>query len=253
MEKIKSTLRRFPKLYHFIQKYYGKIKFAKEWILKTNIDEKEEKRWEKRHLHEGENWAIEGYWSARTDSSTKFLVEEITKFYPFSSILEIGCNCGPNLWAISKKFPDVSIKGIDINKLAVQKGKELLKGEGIKNVELLIGKAYNLNMFPDKSFDIIFSKAVLVHIGPSKIKKVLEEMIRVSRKAIILVEYYEVSSNKNSDILGTRLNYSYRWKRDYVALVRKIIPESKIRLIKIPSEVWGEEWGEMGYIIEIFL
>jgi len=248
MEKIKSFLRKWPKLYNLFQICYGRIHLLKEKILKINIDEKEEKRWERRHFYEGKDWSLKGYWKVRNHPATHFLLKEIEKFSPFSSILEIGCNCGPNMYLIAKKFPSVVIKGIDINPLAIQTGKELLVKEGISNAELFVGKAQCLQ-FIDKSFDIVFSKAVLSHIGPTKISKVIAEMLRVSKKALILIEYHEPAQRNETAALGIRLGYSYRWRRNYITLLKKIAPEAKIFVSRIPPEVWGSGW----YIVKVIL
>ncbi len=255
MEKLKSFLRKNPSLYRFLQDLYGKTRLIKERILKVNIDEKEEERWENRHVKEGDDWAADNYWDVRNHPATHFLLKKIEFFSPFSSILEIGCNCGPNLCLIGKKFPDIEARGIDINSRAVQRGNELLIQEGVLNVKLLVGRAYDLKQFSDKSFDIVFSKAVLCHIGPSKIKKVLEEMVRVAKRAIILAEYNELSDDQDDSAnLGIRLGYDWRWKRNYVKLIKQIVPTAEIHLIKIPEEIWGgEDWGKMGYIIEVNL
>lgn len=252
MEKIKLFLEKFPSLYSLLQKIYGKGRILKEQIMKTNISEKEQKRWQDRHLHEGEDWAVQGYWEARNYPATKYLAERIGKFAPISSVLEIGCNCGPNLYPIARKFPDSDIKGIDISSSAIKQGNELFRKEGIYNVNLIECKADDLSIFKDKSFDIVFSKSVLCHIGPEKIVNVVKEMVRLSKKAVIIMEYY-CDSLEDKDGLGARLDYSWRWKRNYPALIKKFAPEAKINLTKISKEIWGDEWAKMGYIIEVIL
>ncbi len=253
MEKLKSFLRKWPLFYRFMQNVYGKVKIFVEYVTRTNIDEKEERRWSNRHLLEGDDWAIEKYWEARNHPGTQFLVEKIASYSPFSSILEVGSNCGPNLYLLAKKFPKVNIEGIDINPMAVQKGNELFAKEGISNVKLSLSKADNLSKFPDKSFDIVFAKAVLCHIGPSKVSGVIKEMARVSKNVMILVDYHDPSETDESSILGTRIGHSWRWKRNWVALLKKLVPQAKIALIKIPEEVWEGDWGKMGYIIKFCL
>ncbi len=54
------------------------------------------------------------------------------------------------------------IRGIDINPMAIQRGNEWLAQEGISNVRLSVGKADELEEFPDKSFDVVFTDAVLI-------------------------------------------------------------------------------------------
>lgn len=252
-EKIKLFLKKYPSLNRVAKKTYEKFVFLKESLTKVNITEKEEKKWEERHLREGQDWAIKDYWDVHNHPATLFLVDKIEKYLPFSSVLEIGSNCGPNLFALAKKLPkNIKIKGVDINPAAIKTGNELLRKEGILNVELLVGKAYDLSRFSDKSFDIVFSKAVLCHIGPARISKVVEEMVRVAQKNLILVEYY-CSSKEDPTGQGARLGHSHRWKRDYKILLNKFAPKAKINFTKIPKELWGAEWGEVGYFIEVVL
>lgn len=247
MEKVKNFLRKSPLLYFFVQKIYGSFRLAREYIFGIKIDEKEEKRWELRHVNEGENWAVEGYWEVRNHPATHLLLEKLDGLSPFSSVLEVGCNCGPNLFSIAKKFPAAKIKGVDINSNAISEGRKLLAKENIKNVELLVGKAYDLRQFSDKSFDIVFSKAVLTHIGPSRVHKVAEEMFRLAKQKIVLIEQWaDESQDINGD--GKRENYAHRWDRNYRALFEGVAGAKKIVVENIPDNVWkGGNWA----IIEV--
>ena len=94
------------------------------------------------------------------------------------------------MYLIAKKFPNAEVRGIDINPMAIQKGDEWLAQEGISNVKLSVGKADELGQFQDGSFDIVFTDAVLVVIGPDKIKEVIKEIIRIARRALIMVEWH---------------------------------------------------------------
>lgn len=82
----------------------------KEYFLGTQVRERE---WATRHLRKGErerdDWGkgsndwIKGYWDSQDHPHRPFLIERISKFSP-NSILEIGCNCGPNLHLLAKKI-----------------------------------------------------------------------------------------------------------------------------------------------------
>ncbi|MGQ9460516.1 MAG: class I SAM-dependent methyltransferase [Candidatus Bathyarchaeaceae archaeon] len=175
-------------------------------------------------------------------------MDRISKFSPLS-ILEVGCNCGPNLYLLAKRFPDAEIRGIDINSVAVQKGNEWFAQEGISNVKLFVGKADDLRQFQDRSFDVVFTDAVLIYIGPDKIKKVIGEMLRVARKALIFLEWHGFNSKSNP--LGI---YVGHWMRDYVTLLKEFIPEKKIKAIKMPEELWPDKnWQRWGAIIEVIM
>ncbi len=211
-EWLKRLLKKNPALYSFIAKGYTYIilryRYLKYLMLGTKVIEKE---WGKG----GNDW-IEGYRDSLNHPHRSFLVETISKFNP-SSILEIGSNCGPNLYLLAKKFPDAEITGIDINPMAVQKGNEWFTQERISNVKLLEGKADELRQFQDKSFDVVFTDAVLIYVGPDKIKKVIEGMLRVTRKSLILLEWH--CFNSKSKPLGV---YVGHWMRDYVTLLKEL-------------------------------
>ena len=142
----------------------------------------------------------------------------------------------PNLCLLAKKLPDAEIRGIDINTIAVQKGNEWLAQEGISNVKLLAGKADELDQFQDKSFDVVFTDAVLIYIGPDKIKEIMKEAIRIARRALILVEWHCFESQKDPHGLG--VFYLGCWKRDYVALLKQFVSEEQIHVTKTPEDVW---------------
>lgn len=260
-ERLKRLLKKSPRLYSFLAKVYSygalKLRYLQERLLGTRLAERE---WATRHLRRGNNWNdtkhagdndewIKSYWESRDHRHRQFLLEHITKISPLSSILEIGCNCGPNLYLLARKFPDVEIVGIDINPAAVQKGNEWFAQGGIRNVKLLVGKADRLEQFEDKSFDIVFTDAVLIYIGPDKIKDVIKGMLRITRKALVFFEWH--SFGCPSDPRGV---YVGHWMRDYTALLKEFVPEETIHITKMPEELWDDKyWRKYGGVVEVDL
>jgi len=260
-ERLKRLLKKSPRLYSFVAKLYSfgalKLRYLQERLLGTRLTERE---WATRHLRNGNDWNeakhlsdndewIKGYWDSRDHSHRQFLLEHITKFSPVSSILEIGCNCGPNLYLLAREFPDVEIVGIDINPAAVQKGNEWFAQEGIKNVKLLVGKADELGQFKDRSFDIVFTDAVLIYVGPDKIKKVMTGVLRITRKALVFLEWH--SFGCAADPRGV---YVGHWMRDYTALLKEFVPQENIHVIKMPDELWPDKyWQKYGGVVEVDL
>jgi ubiquinone/menaquinone biosynthesis C-methylase UbiE len=260
-ERLKHLLEKMPALYRFIAKGYTysalRFRYLKYLLSGTKVIEKE---WATRHLCKGErerdDWCkgsddwIKGYLDSWNHPHRSFLVDTISRFNP-SSILEIGCNCGPNLYLLAKKFPDAEIIGIDINPVAVQKGNEWLAQEGISNVRLLEGKADELGQFQDKSFDVVFTDAVLIYIGPDKIKEVIREMVRITRKALILMEWHSFE-HERKDPKGLGVYHIGCWKRDYVALLKQFVREEQIHITKVTEDVWPDKnWKEVGAVIEV--
>jgi predicted O-methyltransferase YrrM len=253
-------LERWPALYSLVVRIYFALKFIhlKELVVGTKAREEE---WATRHLrrnkrddwgNRGGDW-IKSYWNSQNHSHRPFLIEKISTFSPVSSILEIGCNCGPNLYLLAKKFPDAEIRGADINPVAVQKGNEWLAREGISNVKLSVGRADDLGEFQDRAFDIVFTDAVLIYIGPDKIKKVIQEMLHVTRRALILMEWH-CFEPQCRDPNGLGVYHQGSRKRDYVALLKQFVRAEQIRVTKIPADIWPDKnWKTLGAIVEVVM
>jgi ubiquinone/menaquinone biosynthesis C-methylase UbiE len=246
-----------------IQRAYNychlRFRYLKYLLIGTKISENE---WATRHLRGAgrsrDDWGkgcddwIEGYWNSQSHPHRSFLVNTISKFNP-SSILEVGCNCGPNLYLLARRFPDAEIVGVDINPEAIQRGKELLKREGISNITLLEGKADDLGRFQDKSFDVVFTDAILIYIGQDKIRRAVSEMLRVGSKALVLIEWYNFDSDQR-DPDGLGVYYKSLWKRDYKALLKQFVREEQITVTKITEDLWpSTNWCDVGAVVEVVM
>lgn len=193
--------------------------------------------------------ADQAYWDSRQAPHRNLLVKTITKYAP-SSVLEVGCNTGPNLFRLSEALHEARLVGIDISEAAVEKGKANFEQMGITNVELHVGKADDLSRFPDKNFDVVFADAVLIYIGKDKIDAVANEMVRLARKAIILVEYHDPSS----DGQGTFIYEKGYWKRDYTGLFSEREGVTDLKITKLSKELWDDAyWIKYGAIVEVEL
>jgi ubiquinone/menaquinone biosynthesis C-methylase UbiE len=227
---------------NLVKAAFWKIKKLGDRFLGTASDEF---YWKFRHLFD-RNWA-EDYLSEEALSNTKFITGEIERRIPFSSLLEVGCASGPNLYGLAKKYPEIKFYGIDISRKAIEVGKKIFAKEKISNIFLSEGKAENLEKFKDKSVDLVFSSAVLIYIGPDKIRQVLKEMVRVAKKKIILFEW---NSERAEDSL-----FKAHWVHNYRFLINKFLPPGeKVKITKFPfSKDWSGGWEEFGSIIEVSL
>lgn len=260
-KRFSRFLKKWPALHHLATSVYDRVslKNIEELVRGT---EAQERFWSRRHLRRVSDWGenqpsaddwVMSYWESRHHSHRAFLIERITAYYPFKNVLELGCNCGPNLYLLEKKYPDTMLKGIDINPSAVQKGNEFFKAENIANVELSVGKVDELEQVPDKSFDVVFTDAVLIYVGKDKIEAVIRDMVRIASKAIILLERQCLTPGKK-DTRGLGYRYGGAWERDYVALLKKWVPEERIKVTKVTEDVWPDaRWKETGAVVEVRL
>ena len=250
MSNVKSFLKRWPVSYRLLQKiYYSFRRVIETYILGTKI---KEWNWQTKHIFKGRSWT-KGYIGSVNHPHRQLLVATISSYAPLESVLEIGCNTGSNLQLLAKNSQNKAIKlyGIDINSQAIKEGKIWLDWAGIKNVQLSVGRADELGRFKDKSIDVVFTDATILYIGPDKIKKVIRETRRITRKALIFNEWHwENNSLKRKEYFW----YDGNWVYDYKALLRNIVSLESIKISKIPPEIWGGSgWEEFGAIIEVRL
>ncbi len=176
----------------------------------------------------------------------ELILKRVSSYAPFQSLLEVGCGNGPNLHLLAKAFPDAVFRGVDINPNFVKAGTKWFKENGVSNVGLLVGKANDLVGFPDKSFDIVLTDAVLIYVGPDKIRKVLTDAVRIARRAVILVEWHSPDANNP---LGV---YERHWVRNYEALLKTLDPNVSVKVFRLPEGGgFGDDlWKKWGALIE---
>lgn len=189
----------------------------------------------------GEKDWIEGFWKSIEHPHRKLIIEALRRYYPFKSLLEVGCSCGPNLALIQKKYPKVELAGVDINLPSLYEGIKRLK-----KVLFISGRANRLP-FENKKFDILLTDAVLIYIGPNKIRQTIKEFLRVTKKAMIFCEWQKFG-NKLGEI------EFWHWARDY----SKLLTDFRLtaRITKIPKGFWSTKsgnWEQLGAIIETHL
>lgn len=173
----------------------------------------------------------------------KLLIEKISKYYPFENVLEVGSASGPNLYLLAEKFPEVKFYGIDVSGRAISEGKSFFIRRNKKNIFLQKAQVNQLVKFKDKNMDIVFSDATLLYVGLDKIGSVLENMVRIAKKAIILCEQHTDGEPFYDD----------KWVHNYRAIIGKHIPSAKVNFTKISKKLWKGDWSKYGYIIEVIL
>jgi pseudaminic acid biosynthesis-associated methylase len=102
------------------------------------------------------------------------------------SIVELGCNIGLNLIALRNPRPHVALRGYEINHETAAAAR--LHG-GFDVVEQTVVEPIDV----DRTFDLAFTKGVLIHINPEFLSGVYENLARLSTRYILVCEYYNPS------------------------------------------------------------
>ncbi|MGF1864668.1 class I SAM-dependent methyltransferase [Enterovibrio norvegicus] len=186
--------------------------------VNKQFDTAQDKVWSTHHgfryvtHHLGEDWKLTRipYWEVILDN-----VPEC------HSILEFGCNIGSNLKAINLINPNYDLSGIEINPFAVDQVRKL---PFVKAEE---GSIVNHDM-GDK-YDFVFSRGVLIHINREDLPVVFDNMVKHSRKYIMLFENYndedEALDGYGKLVTGGESGESYQFWANYPKLFKSQHPD----------------------------
>ena len=100
------------------------------------------------------------------------------------TVLDIGA--GPLATIAARDF-HCSVTNIDISEDALMAAKRDAEDEA-ERITFEIGDATSLS-YPDRSFDVVISYAVLHHIELDKRRKFIQEVYRVSKEKCIIAEF----------------------------------------------------------------
>ncbi len=127
--------------------------------------------------------------------------------------LEVGCNVGWNLRYLSACGVD-EVWGVEPQRYAIERARR-------RSPELNIvpGTAFDLP-FRDAWFDLAFTSGVLIHIGPADLGRALDELHRVTRRWLVVIEY----DSPDEVAITYRGHHDALWKRDHGAVIAARFP-----------------------------
>ena len=199
------------------------------WINRPDNDSRRD--W----IYNSADW-IEDYWASKSHPHRESLLQAIGSLHPFESVFEIGCNCGPNLSLIRERFTyleDCNLYGIDVNYQAISAAKKRMP-----NVNFKVAMATHIPI--DYMFDLVLADAVLMYLSPDEIKAAILEIDRITKKAVILVEWHDSKSIKG-------VIKDYHWARNYEKIFKKL--GYNVKKIKLTEKEWpSKNWIKNGYI-----
>ena len=145
-------------------------------------------------------------------------------------VLEVGCNRGHNLRALSEVLgDDAEVFGVEPNEHALAAAIS-----AYDKVHAIAGSVFQLP-FADAYFDLALTIGVLIHISPEDLPRAMQEIARVSQRYILAAEYYaETDTPVQYRGLGDLL-----WKRDFQKHYQSTIPG----LTLIRSGYWDVKDG----------
>lgn len=203
----------------------------------SSVDVQDELYWINRQLSDDKrdwkvgdkNWVMD--YRGSSDHPHRQLIIDALKKIKLKSLLEIGCNAGPNLIRINNEFPGVKLAGFDANAYSIEAAKEIL------NADLKVGLATEAPF--EEQFDVVLADAVLMYVPDLKVYRVMNEIDRLTKKAVIIVDWFDEAE------LGVIRDF--HWARNYPKLLEDL--GFRVEKIKLTEQTWpSPAWVKHGYV-----
>ena len=138
-------------------------------------------------------------------SSNLALFSKIFKNCPsIQSAAELGCNIGLNLIALNRINKQLKLRGYEINVNAAKTAREA-------NIAEIVNTTVVEPLNANTTFDLTFTKGVLIHINPEMLHAVYQNLYDLSNRYILVCEYY----NPSPVGIDYRGNKDRLFKRDF--------------------------------------
>lgn len=156
---------------------------------------------------------LRNYGVRRSTIAERFLngIPKAAKF------LEVGCNAGNQLLML-RQMGWSNISGTELQPYALEIARSRLPEATLK-----LGSALSLP-WEDRSFDVVFTSGVLIHISPKDLPRAADEIYRTSSEYIWCSEYYapevtEIAYRDHKELL---------WKMDFAAYFLARFPDLEL-------------------------
>jgi pseudaminic acid biosynthesis-associated methylase len=126
-------------------------------------------------------------------------------------VLELGANIGMNYFALQHCLPGVQYSGVEVNEQAWKQLAETGAEAFHDSIE---------SFDSEESWDLVFTKGVLIHLNPESLHLTYEKMSRLSKKYVLIAEYF----NPSPVSIDYRGESEKLFKRDFAGEMLDSIP-----------------------------
>ena len=134
-----------------------------------------------------------------------------------SSCIEFGANIGMNLRALRLLYPQMLLRGIEINPEAARILAEFIGRENVYE-----GSIFDWSS--EEPADLVLVKGVLIHINPEMLSATYRKLYEASRRWVLLCEYY----NPSPMTIPYRGHSDRLFKRDFAGEMLGLFPDLRL-------------------------
>lgn len=150
-------------------------------------------------------------------SNLSFFSDALRGARGIRSCIEFGANIGMNLSAIKLLYPQMELHGIEINTQAAEQLAGVIPPEHVSRGSIL-------DFQPQRCWDLVLIKGVLIHINPEVLPAVYEKLVTASNRYLLIAEYY----NPTPVAIPYRGHSDRLFKRDFAGELMDLHPEFQI-------------------------
>ncbi len=116
-------------------------------------------------------------------SNIAFFSRALRVARPMGHCMEFGANIGMNLRALKLLFPDQDQHALEINAAAAAELATVIPRENIIQESIL-------NFSPTRTYDLVLTKGLLIHLSPDVLPRIYETLFRATGRYLLICEYY---------------------------------------------------------------
>jgi spore coat polysaccharide biosynthesis protein SpsF len=150
-------------------------------------------------------------------ANLSFFSKALAKAQRLESCIEFGANIGMNLRALRLLYPKQDQYAIEINQTAVTELSSVIPPKNIFQASIL-------DFNPDKTWDLVLIKGVLIHINPDFLPQVYDALYRATHRYLLVCEYY----NPSPVAINYRGHVDRLFKRDFCGEIMGKYPDLQL-------------------------
>lgn len=150
-------------------------------------------------------------------SNLDFFAKALRNTHGVKSCIEFGANIGMNLKALRLLHPSQEQYAIEINTDAAKQLGQVIPSENIHHTSIL-------KFQPDRVWDLVLIKGVLIHINPDMLPQVYDKLVTAAGRYLFVAEYY----NPAPVTIPYRGHTDRLFKRDFAGEIMDRYPQMKL-------------------------
>lgn len=150
-------------------------------------------------------------------SNLDFFAKALRNTRGVKSCIEFGANIGMNLKALRLLHPSQEQYAIEINTDAAKQLEQVIPSVNIHHTSIL-------KFQPDRVWDLVLIKGVLIHTNPDVLLQVYDKLVSASGRYLLVAEYY----NPSPVTIPYRGHTDRLFKRDFAGEIMDRYPQMRL-------------------------